>query len=169
MGLKLIKYFVLVTFYYSAYSQNDSLTKITYIKAFQDKISTRISLINTSNSFYIYDKNNEEHFKLEPNKTNYLGFSVLFRSLEIDYGFSPNFLSANKDNKDSRLFTLNFRMFYNQWMQTIDFYNQKGFYIKGNSNTFELPGVKTLKIGGSTSYIFNKNFFINICRNFRMI
>ena len=158
MGLKLIKYFVLVTFYYSAYSQNDSLTKSTYIKAFQDKISTRISLINTSNSFYIYDKNNEEHFKLEPNKTNYLGFSVLFRSLEIDYGFSPNFLSANKDNKDSRLFTLNFRMFYNQWMQTIDFYNQKGFYIKDNSNTFELPGVKTLKIGGSTSYIFNKNF-----------
>lgn len=158
MGLKFFKYYAFFAFYCSSFSQNDSIIKSTYIKTFQDKISTRVSVINTSNSFYVYDRDNGDYFKLEPNKTNYLGFSILFRSLEIDYGFSPNFLSENKDNKDSRLFTLNFRMFYNQWMQTIDFYNQKGFYFKDGSNKVELPGVSSLKVGGSTSYIFNKNF-----------
>ncbi|WP_158635217.1 DUF4421 family protein [Formosa maritima] len=158
MGLNFFKYYVFFAFYCSTFSQNDSIIKSTYIKTFQDKISTRASIINTSNSFYIYDKESGDHYILEPNKTNYLGFSILFRSIEIDYGFSPNFLSENKDNKDSRLFTFNSRMFYNQWMQTIDFYNQKGFYFKDESNKVELPGVKSLKVGGSTSYIFNKNF-----------
>ena len=139
-----------------SYSQQDSIAKNEYITDFNDKISTRISLINTSNGFNI---NNEGiKYKLVPNKEDYLGFSVLFRSIELDFGFAPKFLNKNKDNKDSQLFTLNIRMFQNQWMQTIDLYKQKGFYTIIYDVRLDLPSTKTFKIGGSTSYIFNPNF-----------
>lgn len=141
-----------------SFSQEDSIVKNKYITKFPDKISTRISLINTSNSFYINEGDTNNNYKLEPNIRAYLGASILFRSIEIDYGFAPDFIKSNKDNKGSKLFNLNFRMFHNQWMQTIDFYNQKGFYVFLNDQKVNIPGVKTLKIGGSTSYIFNKNF-----------
>ena len=139
-------------------SQNDSIPKDIYIVDFQDKISTRISLINTSNSFYINETNTGIKYKLEPNVREYLGASILFRSLEIDFGFAPDFLKSNQDNANSKLFNLNFRMFFNQWMQTIDLYNQKGFYIVVDNERFNTSDVKTFKIGGSTSYIFNPNF-----------
>jgi hypothetical protein len=87
-----------------------------------------------------------------------MGASILFRSIEIDFGFAPKFLKSNQDNEDSKLFNLNFRMFQNQWMQTIDLYSQKGFYFILNNERENISGIKTFKIGGSTSYIFNKNF-----------
>lgn len=157
MGLRLFINIALLSVIHS-YSQQDSIINNEYITTFQDKISTRISLINTSNSFYINQGDGGLEYKLEPNIRNYLGASVLFRSLEIDYGFTPSFLKANQDNDDSKLFNLNFRMFHNQWMQTIDLYNQKGFYFILNNQKEKISGINTFKIGGSTSYIVNKNF-----------
>lgn len=141
-----------------AYPQQDSLTSNQYISTFSDKISSRISLVNTSNVFFIKDVSNDIKYELKPNLREYLGFSVLFRSIEISYGFSPRFFNANRDNDNSKLLNLNFRMFLGQWMQTIDMYNQKGFSLSTNNQTVNLSGVETFKIGGSTSYIFNKNF-----------
>lgn len=155
MGLKLSILFCFCCGWYS-FSQQDSIPKNEYIKDFNDKISARLSLINTSNEFNI--NNNGYEYKLEPNKKDYLGLSLLFRSLELDLGFAPDFLKSNTDNANSKLFNLNFRMFFNQWMQTIDVYNQKGFTTVINNKKFDLPGTKTFKIGGSTSYIFNPNF-----------
>lgn len=158
MGLRTFIGILLICCGQSSLSQHDSISENEYIVKFPDKISTRISLINTSNDFYINDTNLDLKYKLEPNIRDYLGVSILFRSLEIDYGFSPNFFKPNKDNGDSKLFNLNFRMFQGQWMQTIDFYNQKGFYVILNNQKLDASSVKTFKIGGSTSYIFNKNF-----------
>ncbi|MFL1010662.1 DUF4421 family protein [Flavisericum labens] len=142
----------------NSFSQQDSILKNEYVTTFPDKISTRISLINTSNSFFINETDTNLNYRLKPNIREYLGASILFRSLEIAYGFSPTFLKSNKDNKNSKLFNLNFRMFQKQWMQTIDLYNQKGFYLIINNQKELVSGVKTFKIGGSTSYIFNNNF-----------
>ena len=139
-------------------SQNDSIFKSDYFTTFQDKISTRVSLINTSNNFYINESDIGLKYKLEPNIRDYLGVSILFRSLEIDFGFAPKFIKSNRDNENSKLFNLNFRMFMNQWMQTLDLYNQEGFYVIIENDRINFPDVNTLKIGGSTSYIFNKNF-----------
>lgn len=156
-----MKLFILFLFLFNAYlsyAQQDSIFKNEYITRFPDKITTRVSLINTSNNFYINEGDGEPVFKLEPNVRDYLGISVLFRSIEIDFGFAPDFFKLNKDNEDSKLFNLNLRMFRNQWMQTIDLYSQKGFYVTQGGQEIFLPGVKTFKIGGSTSYIFNRNF-----------
>lgn len=157
MGLRFY-IFVLIINCQFVVSQNDSIPNDIYIVDFQDKISTRISLINTSNSFYINETNTGIKYKLEPNVREYLGASILFRSLEIDFGFTPDFLKSNQDNANSKLFNLNFRMFFNQWMQTIDIYNQKGFYIVVDNERLNASDAKTFKIGGSTSYIFNPSF-----------
>lgn len=159
MGLKQnISVLVLLLSCLINYAQEDSTAvgQPFFVK-FQDYISTRISVTNTSNSFVIGDRDEGYTFTLEPHRENYLSGSILFRSIELTYGFAPKFLQSNSSD-DASLFTLNFRMYHNQWMQTIDFYNQKGFYLRDEDVKIDVPGIKTLKIGGSTAYVFNKNF-----------
>ncbi len=129
-----------------------------YVRTFPEKITARIGLTNTSNSFELTDIETGQILDVVPNDKTYLGLSLLFRSIEVDLGYAPNFFSENRDNKGSKLFTLNFRMFLGQWMQTLDFYNQKGFFASIENENIPLPELGTLKIGGSTSYIFNKRF-----------
>ena len=133
-------------------------TDSTYIQKFPEKITFRLGLQNTSNSFDVRRTENNVPYRLEPNKQDYFTASILFRSLELDYGFAPGFLSVNKDNENSTLFNLNFRMFLGQWMQTIDLYAQKGFYAIIDDERTYIETLKTTKIGGKTAYIFNKNF-----------
>ncbi len=135
------------------FSQKDS----TYIRTFPEKITFRAALLNTSNSFVFSDDAGND-IRLDPNKEDYLGLSILFRSAEIDVGFAPQFLATNRNNEASKLFTLNFRMFLGRWMQTLDFYQQQGFFATGNGQDSYIPQLKTLKIGGSTSYICNDRF-----------
>ena len=129
-----------------------------YIRTFPEKITLRAGLVNTGNSFTIRDPESDIRLRLQPGISNYLGFSALFRSVELDFGFSPGFLNREDSQADPKLFNLNFRMFLGQWMQTLDFYKQSGFYYDLNGFRDYLPGLKTLKIGGSTSYIFNPRF-----------
>ncbi|WP_273568854.1 DUF4421 family protein [Maribacter halichondriae] len=154
MGLRKWIFCFSALFSSASFSQNVE----DYIRTFPEKLTTRIGIQNTSNSFILTDIENNEIIELIPNDKTYLGLSVLFRSVEIDLGYAPNFFSENQDNKGSKLFTLNFRMFLGKWMQTLDFYNQKGFFAITNDETLPFPEFGTLKVGGSTSYIFNKRF-----------
>ena len=156
MGLRLILILVLPIFLYGQDSE-DSLVS-DYIRTFPEKVTLRTSLINTSNAFRITDKETGVTLKLEPNVRQYLGFSALFRSVELDLGFAPEFIRENKDNDNSKLFNLNFRMFLGQWMQTLDLYSQKGFKIEGVGESDNFLDFKTFTIGGSTGYIFNNKF-----------
>ncbi|WP_281541942.1 DUF4421 domain-containing protein [Maribacter aestuarii] len=130
----------------------------TYIRTFPEKITVRLGLQNTANSFTLQDSESNITTEFIPNDKTYLGLSLLFRSIELDLGYAPSFLSENQDNEGSKLFTLNFRMFLGQWMQTLDFYNQEGFFIESGEEIISFPELNTLKIGGSTSYIFNRRF-----------
>ena len=80
-------------------------------------------------------------------------------------GFSPHFFDVNKDNKGSKLFNISTRFIVNQWMQTLTFINQKGFYV--NDGTIKIPftDMRSTKIGGVTSYIFNPNFSFKTIAN----
>jgi hypothetical protein len=129
-----------------------------YVRTFPEKFTLRLGMQNTSNSFLVFDDQSDIATEFIPNDKTYLGVSFLFRSVELDLGYAPNFLSENQDNDGSRLFTLNFRMFLGQWMNTIDFYSQKGFFVNSEGNLLSFPELSTLKIGGSTSRIFNRNF-----------
>ncbi|WP_291788310.1 DUF4421 family protein [Maribacter sp.] len=129
-----------------------------YKEAFPDKITFRLALQTTSNNFTLRDKITRSKTEFIPNDKSYLGISVLFRFLEVDFGYAPNFLSENKDNGDSKLITFNIRTFFGQYMQTVDIYKQKGFFIRTSDLTLPINDLKTFKIGGTSSYIFNSNF-----------
>ena len=129
-----------------------------YKEAFPDKITFRLALQTTSNNFTLRDKITRNKTEFIPNDKSYLGLSVLFRFLEIDFGYAPNFLSENKDNGDSKLITFNIRTFFGQYMQTLDIYKQKGFFIRTQDLTLPIDDLKTFKIGGTSSYIFNPDF-----------
>ena len=129
-----------------------------YKEAFPDKITLRLSLQTTSNNFTLRDKITRSKTEFIPNDKSYLGLSVLFRFLEVDFGYAPNFLSENKDNGDSKLITFNIRTFFGQYMQTLDIYKQKGFFIRTSDLTLPINDLKTFKIGGTSSYIFNSDF-----------
>ena len=156
MGLKTL-FLLLICFGNILFSQNNRTNEDEYIRQFENKITTRIYLINTSNNFYFEDDEGLET-EFAPNSRDYLGASIGFRSIEIAYGYSPSFLSENEDNEDSKLFNLNFRMFFGQWMQNLDYYKQKGFTVTIGNQSDYIKGLETLKIGGRTSYVFNKNF-----------
>ncbi|WP_445386261.1 DUF4421 family protein [Robiginitalea sp. IMCC44478] len=160
MGLKALFKMGLTIPLATVYGQWDSLpiTSGDYIQSFPNKITFRTSIVNTGNSFFYRDPNQDLTLKLNPGIRNYLGFTILFRSLEIDYGFAPGFLNERYEVADPKLFNLNFRMFLGQWMQTIDFYKQEGFFFDAPDFRTYLPGIKSLKIGGNTSYILNPNF-----------
>jgi len=129
-----------------------------YKEAFPDKITLRLSLQTTSNNFTLRDKITRSKTEFIPNDKSYLGLSVLYRFLEVDFGYAPNFLSENKDNGDSKLITFNIRTFFGQYMQTVDIYKQKGFFIRTSDLTLPINDLKTFKIGGTSSYIFNSDF-----------
>ena len=157
MGVKQLHITFCLIFISTLLAQDKKVDNI-YIRKFPEKITTRLSLVNTGNSFFINDSENGISYNLKPNTREYLGLSVLFRSVELDFGFLPDFLKENEDNGNSKLFNLNFRMFLGQWMQTIDLYQQKGFFADLNDLEIAYPDVKIFKIGGTTSYIFNPNF-----------
>lgn len=154
MGLRKLGLCFFLLNSYVVYCQYDT----TYIRKFPEKITVRLGIQNTSNQFTNTYKDTGEQVEYIPNDKTYLGVSVLFRSLEVDLGYAPNFLSENKDNKDSKLFTLNLRMFQGRWMQTFDFYRQKGFFVAYNEESISVPELISLKIGGKTSFIFNRRF-----------
>jgi len=153
MGIRLVLSFSMLCITQLVNAQDSA-----YKEAFPDKITFRLSLQSTSNNFTLRDKITRAKTEFIPNDKSYLGLSVLFRFLEVDFGYAPNFLSENKDNEDSKLITFNIRTFFGQFMQTIDFYKQKGFFIRTQDLTLPIDDLKTIKIGGTSSYIFNRDF-----------
>lgn len=144
-----------------AQKETDSIVysiKTDYIESFPNTITTRLFYVNTYNSLTIKSREVNETIDLEPNKQNRIGASVAFRSINISYSFAPNVLAENTDNDNSKLFNLNLRTYFGNWMQTFDIYQEKGFYITGEGLELYLPKTKSFKIGGGTSYIFNDNF-----------
>ncbi|WP_066223165.1 DUF4421 family protein [Formosa haliotis] len=142
-------------------TQKDSLfdKENEYVRFYKNRITARVFYVNTSNSLSLNDDNSQQVLNLNANKQSRIGASVFFRMLTISYSFAPNFLNANKNNEDSKLYALNLRGFYKRrWMQTIKLYNEKGFFLKNDNYNIYLPKTKSFQIGGSTSYILNDNF-----------
>ena len=164
MGLRIVFFgflSVLFTVTLSAQTEKDSIVyniKTDFIESFPNTITTRFFYVNTYNSLTVKSRDINQTLDLEPNKQNRIGASVAFRSINISYSFAPNFLAENTDNDNSKLFNLNLRTYLGKWMQTLDVYQEKGFFIKNNDFEIYLPRTKSLKIGGGTSYILNDNF-----------
>ncbi len=161
MNIKCFIVYFLIIFCYSGHAQieNDSIlysVKGEYIEKFPNRITARALYTDTYNSYTFSGRDTDVSYTLEPNKQSRVGGSVSYSFITLAYSFAPDFLAENKDNADSKLFNLHLRAVLGKWMQTFDIYKQKGFY-ETNSGIYA-PKINNLKIGGSTSYIFNDSF-----------
>ncbi|GIQ58809.1 hypothetical protein Flavo103_19450 [Flavobacterium collinsii] len=158
MNLKLI-YIVFFGSLFGCFAQNDSLHN-PYFKSYDDKITSSLYYLDTSNNFQIgFDSGGQKKYlELNPNRREQLGVSLSYKFVDISFGFAPKFFSENKDNSDSKLFSFNTRFYFKKWMQSFTFINQKGFYAGEDNFQIAFPHMRTTKIGGSTSYVFNDRF-----------
>jgi hypothetical protein len=157
-------FFFLGIFY--GIAQNDSITN-PYMKSYDDKVTASAYYFDISNNFdVIFISNGEKKYlNLEPNRQEQIGVNLSYSFMDFSYGFSPNFFDKNKDNSNSKLFSLNTRFYLKKWMQSIVFINQKGFYVSEENLNLEFPKLRTTKIGGTTSYVFNDNFSFKTLAN----
>lgn len=158
MDLKL-SYVFLIGGFWSCFAQNDSIQN-PYFKTYDDKITTSLFFLDTSNSFetIFTTQGEKKYLKLIPNKKEQIGFHLNYKFIDISYGFSPQFFNENKDNGESKLFSIGTRLMHKKWMQSVTFINQKGFYARESGFQAFFPKLRSTKIGGTTSYIFNENF-----------
>ncbi len=158
MCLKII-YTTFFTSIFGCFAQNDSLRN-PYFKSYNDKITASVYYLDTSNSFQIASDNPETkmYVNLIPNRREQIGFNLNYKIIDVGFGFAPKFLSQNKGDSHSKHFNFNTRFYLKKWMQSFTYINQKGFYIKDDNITAQLPSMRTMKIGGSTAYVFNDKF-----------
>ncbi|SHL72055.1 DUF4421 family protein [Flavobacterium chilense] len=158
MNLRLIG-IVFLNSIFGCFAQNDSLRN-SYFKSYDDKITASVYYLDTSNSFQIASGVQEPKIfvNLIPNRREQIGFNLNYKIIDISLGFAPKFLSGNKGDSHSKHFNFNTRFYYKKWMQSFTYINQKGFYISDDNITAQLPNMRTMKIGGSTAYVFNDKF-----------
>ncbi|RZJ74848.1 MAG: DUF4421 domain-containing protein [Flavobacterium sp.] len=126
---------------------------------FNDKLTVQLFSLNTSNSFVLnYNDESVTSVNVEPNYKTTLGVSVQYDIISFSFGFAPSFLAENKDNKGSKMVSFSVNAFPGKWMQHFDFYYQKGFTLDSGDASIYLPGLKSFKVGGSSAYLFNREF-----------
>lgn len=158
MNLKLI-YIVFFGSVFGCFAQKDTLQN-PYVKSYEDKVTISSYYLDTSNNFQIgFDSQGQKKYlDLNPNRREQLGVSLSYKFIDVSFGFAPKFFDVNKDNSNSKLFSFNTRFYYKKWMQSFTFINQKGFYASEHEISVDFPRMRTTKIGGTTSYIFNDKF-----------
>lgn len=158
MGIKSSFIFFFLGIFYGI-AQNDSIIN-SYMRSYDDKVTASVYYFDISNNFDIISVSNGQKIKLnlEPNRREQIGANLSYKFMDFGYGFSPGLFDVNKDNSDSRLFSLNTRFYFKKWMQSFVFINQKGFYVSEENIELEFPKLRTTKIGGTTSFVFNDNF-----------
>ncbi|WP_035652620.1 DUF4421 family protein [Flavobacterium sp. ASV13] len=158
MDVKLI-YIAFFASVFGCFAQNDTLQN-PYFKSYNDKITASVYYLDTSNSFQITSDNQDPkiYFDLIPNRKEQIGFSLNYKIIDITIGFAPKFLGGNTGDSHSKNFNFNTRFYYKKWMQSLTFINQKGFYVSDDNFTAQMPNMRSTKIGGSTSYVFNDKF-----------
>lgn len=142
------------------FAQSDSLSN-PYIQKFPDKISAQLFTLNTYNNFTIDYKTEGIIVDLSPNRKTTLGVAVQYDILFLSIGFAPKFFTDNRDNKNSKMTSFSLSLFPGQWVQYFDYINQKGMTLEVDEGSLYLSSLKTMKLGGSTAYVFNRNYSVN--------
>ncbi len=125
--------------------------------SFPEKLGFRLAMRNTANRFILRGEDGTS-VRYRPFNKNILNIGVQFRGLDIGFGIAPGFINPERDEENARLRNVNFRLFLGRWMQTFDYYDQRGHFGEFDGTEVYLPGLETRKIGGTTAYVFNPNF-----------
>jgi hypothetical protein len=94
---KLLFYYLTILCFVNLNAQvNDSLVNAKknneYITYYDDYVTTRLGLSNNFNSFKLKDKINNLEYTVTPNQKLKSTFIFIFRFIEIDIAYTPNFI-----------------------------------------------------------------------------
>ncbi|MGL5113416.1 MAG: DUF4421 family protein [Flavobacterium sp.] len=165
MGLKNILFFWFVGLL--CCQAQDTIVQKNNIKFYDEKVVASMYFYSTSNAFQFISntKSASRYLDLIPNRREQIGFSLSYKLIDISYGFSPRFFDVNRDNSNSKLENFGTRLIIKQWMQTLLYSNQEGFYALEKGISAPFPNMRSVKVGGTTSYIFNPNFSFKTITN----
>lgn len=139
-----------------AQAQADSINP--YYKKFENDLAVQVFALNTSNNFSINYIQDNLIVDVVPNQKTTLGVAVQYDIVSFSIGFAPKFFANNQDNKGSKMTSYSLNFFPGRFMQHFDLYYQKGMSLEVSGADIYLSRLKSLKIGGSTAYFFNRNF-----------
>ena len=143
----------------NVFSQNDSIND-SFI-SYEENIVTSLSIQQNSDTFYLSYKDDKESLNatLTPNIERKLNFNFTYKLIDFSLGYTPSFLKTGMEQGKSQNFNIGFRFNHKKWSQSLTFINQKGFYMELDEiGTVYLPQFKSMKIGGTTSYVLNDKF-----------
>lgn len=146
----------------------------TKIISYEEHVMVRVNFDTNIEDFIADYKDETESFqtKLSINNRIRASFSVDYKIISAALSFAPDFLPGNNDNslKGKSSYTdFKFRFFPGKIIQSFNYRNVKGFYVdnmkdffpdwqKGRDPYLQFPDLRIQTFGGSTSYIFNKDF-----------
>ena len=142
-------------------AQTDTLQ--AYITKFDERLVASVSTEMSNDSFYIFYNNPDDilpsTMNLMSNSPIRLVGNVSYKVITVSLAFTPNLLKTNKELESTKDFSFTTRFSLKKWHQSVTLIKQKGFLVnlKG-MNIFAYPGLQSLKIGGTTSYVFNDKF-----------
>jgi hypothetical protein len=154
-----IKYFIWVLLVSGCcFGQTDTLSSAWY-KEFKDVLAIQAFTLNTQNTFTLNYTADNLAIDLKPDAKTTLGLAVQYDIISFSIGFSPKFFEDNRNRRGGKMTSFSFDMFPGRFMQHFDLYYQKGIVLEvHDGGNIYLPGLKTLKLGGSTAFFFNRNF-----------
>lgn len=133
----------------------------TYVKHINDKLSVQIFALNTSNDFMLDYKEEKFRIAIVPNQKTTLNVGVQYDIVSFSFGYAPSFFANNQDNKGSKMLAFSSSFYPGRFMQQLELYYQRGMMLRDadqNLDLLYLPQLKSLKMGGSTWYMLNRNF-----------
>lgn len=141
-----------------AAAQTDTICTAWY-KEYKNILAVQAFTLNTSNNFTLDYRDENLRVDMIPNQKTTVGLAVQYNIISFSLGFAPKIFADNRDNKGSRMTSFSFNLFPGRFFQHFDLYYQKGITLdyRGIGSLY-MPGIETMKIGGSTSYFFNRNF-----------
>lgn len=165
----MVKYALFFIVFFTAFCQAQTADSIpaaaTAIEKYSDHVKLRLGFSNSFNSFHIKDAASRLDFTLSPNQRLRSTLTLMYKFIEIDLGYTPEFIRFNKDDAirgRTKFYNFGTRFYLGHWMQELQYAKTKGFYVDrddiGSDENILFPHFQVQKIGGSTSYIFNREF-----------
>lgn len=148
--------------------ENNSFSDASYFETMRAKLNLKVGVDNDIETFEF--DNDESRFSVRPNTNLRMTIGINHKFLNLKFGFSPKFFAGDESYKKgtTNVFKIALTIFIKKWIQSFDFSGVKGYYVQELSGNFFnlsentefviLPDMKTLKVGGSTSYNFNDKF-----------
>lgn len=132
----------------------------TYVRNFGDKLSVQLFMLNVLNEFNINYVDENTVVDIVPNQKTTLNVGVDYDIFSFSVGYAPSFFAENKDNADSKMFSFTTAFYPGRFRQWLELYSQKGMSLESETGNVSLylPKLKSIKIGGSTSFVCNRNF-----------